>query len=226
MSSSMIKKSYYLAGIIYLIVIISIVTSANAYNVTLNYNEYIDVSVDAGPGDEVNWDFSGSNIYVGIYVVAMTSADYNQFLYGGTYYYYTLSDGSHYSDQGTFNPTTRDTWYIVFVNVDPDQMSTSLTYDVTVYNPLVTLIVIIVVVGIVIVCIIGVAVGASNKAKKRKEMMLRSIAPPPVAAQQPLPPETIQPAQPTQPVYRYCQDCGAPIDPNAIYCESCGKKLK
>ena len=80
MTSSMIKKSYYLVGIIYLIVVISIVTSANAYNVTLNYNEYAYETVTAGSGDEINWDFSGSNHYVGIHVVAMTEADYQKFV--------------------------------------------------------------------------------------------------------------------------------------------------
>jgi len=225
----MIKKSYYLAGIIYLIFIISIVTSANAYNVTLNYNQYAHVSVTAGSGDEVNWDFSGSNHYVGIHVIAMTAADFDHFVYGGTYYYYTLSDGSYYSDQGTFKPDTSDTWYILFINVDSDKMSTSLTYNVNVYNPMTTFFII-----LVVVMVIAAIAGTVSQSRRRREQIAtpaaqqqqiiiqqQVYAPPPAQ-----PVQQAQPPQPAQPSHRYCLDCGAPIDPNAMYCESCGKQLK
>ncbi|MFX1314091.1 MAG: hypothetical protein ACFFHD_16005 [Promethearchaeota archaeon] len=106
-----------------------------SYVATVDYNEYVSIysSSPCGSGDEFYWEFSGSNHYVGITVMAMDSSEYYNFQYGYTYYYYSQSNGNYYGDSGSFYPTYTDTWYIVFVNWDSDVQSTVLTYSGSVY---------------------------------------------------------------------------------------------
>jgi len=189
---------------------------------TLEYGEYVGKYVDANADDEIEWEFSGTNEYVGIVVRAMTDIDYQKFKSSQTYHYYLLSNGSYYKDDGKFRPNTEDTWYIIFLNLDEDQQITYLTYEASIHrdkysvsniDSLMTIIY-----GIIIIsCIIGAPIAISEHLKKKKEE------------------EKVRqdsynlPSRPhlekEQSEVKYCPNCGAVRVPNSDFCVNCGEKF-
>jgi len=82
--------------------------------------------------DSVDWEFEGTNPDVGITVWAMDEDDYEDYIDGNPQtiaYYYSLSSGGYTKKSGSWNVDHSDTWYILFINKDTDQETTTLTYD-------------------------------------------------------------------------------------------------
>jgi len=100
-------------------------------SITLNYNEYVSVSISANQFGKIQWSFSGSNTNVGITVRAMEYSEYLDFVGGYSYTYYSLSSGSYYSASGTWTPSKQAVWYIIFWNHDSVMQSTYLIYSAT-----------------------------------------------------------------------------------------------
>jgi len=92
----------------------------------LDNGYYVYQYLSASGGDDIDWSFSGSNTYVGITVYALDSDEYLNFEYGYSYEPWILSDGSYYSDYGTFYVPYSDNWFFCFINWDPDMESTIL----------------------------------------------------------------------------------------------------
>ncbi|MFX1512200.1 MAG: Ser-Thr-rich GPI-anchored membrane family protein [Promethearchaeota archaeon] len=107
----------------------------NISNNTWVYYEYYLIS-----GDIVHWNFTSDKNYIGITVLAMNFTEYTIFAGGDTVYPYWLSDGSYYSDSGSWTVPYADTWNILFWNRDDDQEATYVTTSVTIeYNEPITI---------------------------------------------------------------------------------------
>ncbi|MHA1720604.1 MAG: PKD domain-containing protein [Promethearchaeota archaeon] len=81
-------------------------------------------------GDTVDWDFLGTNPFVGITVLAMTEDQFQNFQDADPYTSYTLSDGTFISDSGEFIIPEQSIWYFVFWNDDLDGYSTDIVYNI------------------------------------------------------------------------------------------------
>lgn len=79
--------------------------------------------------DWLEWEFTGTNTDVGVTVYVMDGYNYGEFLGGLSYNYIELSDGSYYTDSGMWEVPYYDTWYISFINWDPDIEYTWLDYN-------------------------------------------------------------------------------------------------
>ena len=192
-----------------------------SYESSLAFGEYVYFYRTAGEGDKIRWEFSGTNSYVGITVLAMSDIEFNKFQNAQTFYTYTLSNGSFYIASGTFYPPSYDTWYIVFLNADSSVQTTYLTYDINVVKgddglfesilyPIIT------------VVIIGAIIGAGIEIfKKKKQKEEREI----IGQTEKL---SRSPHTPTNEVYdsiKYCSQCGSSQMINAVYCVKCGNKF-
>ena len=192
-----------------------------SYESSLAYGEYVYFYANAGEDDKFKWVFSGTNSYIGITVFAMTNTEFLKFQNLQTFYAYRLSNGSYYRASGIFYPPSSDTWYIVFLNVDPDNQTTYLTYDVdvdrgddslfeSIFIPIITI--------IIIGSIIGGAIEISNKQKKKREAETLE------KTEHWLKPDIIPPEQADYDI-KYCSQCGSPQKMDAIYCVKCGNKF-
>ena len=209
-----------------------------SFESSLEYKHYAAVHGNAGEGDRFEWEFSGTNNYVGIIVMAMTESEFSKFQNGGTYYYYPLSNGSYYIDSGTFQPQSYDDWYIVFYNNDPDVQITYLTYEVNLVldnahgnggdDSLFDSIFFPIIIGVIVVVIIGIVIGVIQQSKKKKEPRGALFKPPQI------PVEPIQkPIESTMPSdfnqyeknVKYCPQCGVQQKLNVVYCSECGFKI-
>ncbi len=218
---------------------------------TLYYNYYVAEHDTAS--HSIKWSFEGSNTYVGITAIAMDYQEFANFKNGNTFTYYWLSHGNYRSDSGEFQVPYSDVWYVIFLNLDPDRQSTSLSYNV-VFDPLPIEAVFI---GIIIAIVfIGVIVAiVKTRSSKSRAIQASQIQMPP---QQPI----YQQPPPQQPVYRqspqnipiqavpkpineyseqkkiiprvadgsstqtkFCSYCGAKVEEKIEYCPSCGSKL-
>lgn len=190
---------------------------------SIGYGDYTYFYAEADEEDRIDWEFSGSNNYVGITVYAMTDAEFSKFQNLLTFYAYTLSNGSYIRDSGTFKPRSHDIWYVVFLNIDSDIQITYLTYDVDfirgkewyeiLLGPIIAFIVIGSVLGVVIVLV--------KKAKTEKEAEKSKIL-----AQDRISIESTDVK--TQQIHsdmKYCTKCGSLQKIEAIYCEKCGNKF-
>lgn len=188
---------------------------------SLGYGGYAYFYAEADEEDKFEWEFDGSNNYVGITVYAMTDAEFSKFQNLLTFYAYTLSNGSYFRDSGTFKPRSHDTWYVVFLNRDSDLQITYLTYDVdivrgnnwleTFLGPLIAI--------IIIGSIIGGGVEMSRKSKKKKEGKIITDDRIDSKEGQKTEAQTL-----TTTVYdlKYCTRCGVPQEKLAKFCEKCG----
>ena len=177
----------------------------------VDYNHYVAVYGSAGDGYRIYWEFSGSNSYVGITVYAMDSSNYADFRDGYSYSYDELSDGSYYASSGNFYPSYTSTWYIVFINWDPDQQTTYLTYSGTTHSPVTNggpniglIITLAVVIPAVVAIVIVVIVVTRKKAKRKAELERKPIIEAAVVKQQvvtePVKPAAEKPPVITEPV--------------------------
>ncbi len=174
---------------------------------SLDYNEYVTVYSTSGSGDRLHWSFSGTNNFVGITVRVVDSLNYAKLQSNETYSYEVLSDGSYYSAEGDYYPASSSTWYFLFMNIDPDQQTTYLTYDVTTHpgGPDILLIVIIVsvvaaAVVVVIVVIIRYRKKSRRQAESKQEPIVKPVVEKPPIITQPVKPVVEKPPIITQPV--------------------------
>lgn len=204
--------------------IVSVVdASKNSGTTYLSFAEYLYFWEECKEGDTIEWEFQGSNSYVGIDVIAMTQNNFDKFELLMQFFYYELSNGQYYSDYGTFEVKSDDVWYIVFVNLDEDFMSTNLTYEVNFkHGGPIGLIIGIIVGVIVVISVIGAIV---IKTKKQKEVV-------PIPVMDPSSPDTMFQTQPTLSeinIYakqKFCTNCGQSADPDAKYCINCGAAFR
>ncbi|MHA1775941.1 MAG: Loki-CTERM sorting domain-containing protein [Promethearchaeota archaeon] len=106
----------------------------NGYYVGYNswrYTYFLDPLAD---GIMVDWEFTGSNTYVGITAMAMDDEQYWDFSNGYSYTYYSLSSGGYWSDSGRFTIPYEDVWYFVFWNYDSDQQPTDLVHSLEIVD--------------------------------------------------------------------------------------------
>jgi len=219
----------------------------SSFEYSLDYNEYVTVYSTSGSGDRLHWSFSGTNTFVGIIVQVLDSLNYARLQSNDTYSFEELSDGSYYSDSGDYYPASSSTWYFLFINIDPDQQTTYLTYDLTAYpaEPDILLIVIIVsVVSAAVVAVIVVIILYRRKSKRKVELIQKPIVKPavkkPPIITQPVksvvekPPIIIPPVKPvgvtqptiTEPVKQIirkaniCPTCGSEVESH--FCIKCG----
>ncbi|TKJ23118.1 MAG: hypothetical protein CEE43_05210 [Promethearchaeota archaeon Loki_b32] len=196
-----------------------------SYEASLAYGEYIYFHINADEDDIISWEFSGLNNYVGIKVFAMTDIEFSKFQNAQTCYLYTLSNGSYYIDSGIFYPPSYDTWYIVFLNADPVEQTTYLTYNVdiergndggddSIFEEIFYPIIAFVIIGSICVAMAEY----SNKQKKKKEAEIISKLEPSFRSSEPQ-------SSPNEHELKYCSQCGTPQKVNAIYCINCGNKF-
>ena len=139
---------------------------------SLDYNEYVTVYSTSGSGDRLHWSFSGTNNFVGITVVVVDSLNYAKFQSSETYSYDELSDGSYYSAEGDYYPGYSSTWYFLFMNIDPDQQTTYLTYDVDIYPGGPDILLIAIIISVVSAAVVVVIVVIIYRKKSRKKAAL------------------------------------------------------
>lgn len=188
---------------------------------SIGYGGYAYFYTVADEEDRFDWEFDGSNNYVGITVYAMTDAEFSKFQNLLTFYAYTLSDGSYIRDSGTFKPRSDDTWYIVFLNSDSDMQTTYLTYDVDLvrgnnwFESFLGPIIVIIIIG----SIIGIGAVMWKKSKEKKEGGI--INEDRIDNKEALKSGT-KPLTTTKYDLKYCTQCGNPQEKIAKFCEKCG----
>ena len=117
-----------------------------SYNVSLISNSFGGVRADYDDwieynysgleiGGSVDWEFEGSNPYVGISVYAMNASNYWNFEHFITYDAYILSAGAFTLHNGTFTIPYADDWYILFLNFDDDEEPTDIVSSVNYHPP-------------------------------------------------------------------------------------------
>ena len=202
---------------------------------TLNYGYYIYSTNYVGY--RIRWSYESSNPDVGITVLVMTSDEYTKYKSSQACTYSLLSDGTHVSDSGAFEVPFEDYWVIMFMNTDPDQQQTYLTYEISIeqVNPMqiistvITVLVVVVVVVAVVVTVVLVVV----KKRKPKHVLSQSISSPQAnkyssytqifheksASNIPGHPDSKQ-------NWLFCPYCGEKGYLGAQFCVNCGRELK
>ena len=144
----------------------------SAFELSLDYGEYVVVHATAGSGDRLHWSFSGTNNFVGITVMVLDSTNYANMQSNESYSSDLLSDGTYYSAEGNFNPTYSSTWYFLFWNNDADHQNTYLTYDVELISGGPDILLIAIIVGVVLAAAVVVIVVIIYKKKSKKKAAL------------------------------------------------------
>ena len=208
---------------------------AKTYSANLDFGEYLYVfsSKTMDSDGHIDWSYTGSNSYVGITVWILDDENFAIFQSIGAAYGYEQSDGSYYSDSGSFDIPNEDIWYIVFMHNDITVIfqSTSLSANVNFVQPgLETwLLAILIVIPIFIVTIIILAVVLiirNNKQKQDLTMVYTTQTPlyqTQPQYQQPLPPPP--PPLPISSSTIFCVKCGSVNDESSSFCSTCGTKL-
>jgi len=218
----------------------------SAFELSIDYGEYVTVHATAGSGDRLQWSFSGTNTFVGITVLVLDSTNYANMLSNETYSSDLLSDGSYYSAEGNFNPTYSSTWYFLFWNNDADHQNTYLTYNVEFISGGPDVLLIAIIVGVVLAAAVIVIVVIIYKKKSKKKAALvqeprvkPTIEKPPIdmLPVEPVveePPIIIPPVKPvgvtqstiTEPIKQIirkaniCPTCGSEVESH--FCIKCG----
>jgi hypothetical protein len=185
----------------------------------LVFGEYIVLSGKVNDGAQIDWAFSGSNPYVGIFVFALNQENYEIFVIDEfSAYGYQLSNGDYYADYGTFSARSKGNWYIVMWNFDPTLESTLVTYEVT-FPGNVGMIIGIIIGALVVIGIIGAVVSSLRK-KKTPETGYQPIQP--TAPAQPTFEQEQVPTQPVEQEFqgKFCTTCGAALE--GKFCTQCG----
>jgi len=196
-----------------------------SYQVTLSFSEYFSVSSGRTMDEtgSIDWSFSGSNIVVGINVWILDETNFALFEADNpSAVGYEQSDGSYYSDSGSWNVQALDTWWIVFLHDQLIGGSTTLTIEVDfIGGGLVGwLIAIIIIAPIVVVGgLIGLVIFLVVRSKKKPPAPTPTHA----AAQQPTAPPPPQPSPPAGSVF--CWSCGTPNTQGSRFCMKCGSDM-
>ena len=192
------------------------------YESSLSYGRYVYAHRIANENYEIRWEFSGTNINVGINVYAMTDLEFSKFQNLQSCYVYKLSDGSYYRDSGTFFPQSNDDWYIVFLNADSDMKITYLTYDVDfIEDPLLLGGIIGPIIAVLAVGgIIGAFIAISKKIAKEKPHK-QEVSQKIISSSDQYQKELVENAQSV----KFCTYCGKTHRIDAVYCYSCGRKF-
>ncbi len=166
------KKIILLFTICMLIFVFSAFQSqAKTFGATreLDFNSSFSVGYKVSKNQNIKWSFNGSNSLVGIIVLAMDENNYNIFMDDAfSAFAYTLSDGSYYSHYGTFKAKSSDKWWIAFINLDGDMLSTSITYKVE--FPYMSTGLYIAIIGGLSVMVVIVAIVSYKQKKKNKHL--------------------------------------------------------
>jgi hypothetical protein len=175
-------------------------------------------------GYSIKWSFESFNPTVGITVIVMDQDEYQKLINSQSYVSYTISDGSYQKASGAYDVPYPDYWYVLFINLDPDQMQVYITYEVSYVsiNPyLVALLIILVLASIGIS--IGVVVTVRKNHRTKTWPTGHIIVP---EAHKPLP-HAVQPIIKQPEIRRglYCPYCGYKAQLGARFCENCGKEL-
>lgn len=193
-----------------------------SFESSLSYGHYVYVHQIADENYEIRWEFSGSNINIGINVYAMTDLEFSKFQNYQSCSVYKLSDGSYSRDSGTFNPRSNDSWYVVFLNADSDMQITYLTYNVDFIEvPLLSGGIIGLIIAVLAVGgIIGAFVAVSKKIAKEKPHK-QEVSQKIISSSDQYQKELIENAQSV----KFCTYCGITHRIDAVYCYSCGRKF-
>jgi len=206
----------------------------------LEYGDYVEKHGYAT--NTIEWSFRSGKSYIDITVYVMDDDNFDLIEYGG-YEKTELSSGYWDEDEGTWTPPSSDTWYVVFINRDPDEEGTTLTYDAE-FDPfdfwdwfdeyffLFPMIFV-----FFCVCASAVANRARTGRTRPKYNSVKTpykVRRPTQQAPKPQPPQNAQAIQ-SSPAPKsteseikkpkYCELCGEKLDPDAIFCPSCGNKL-
>ncbi|MFX0019956.1 MAG: right-handed parallel beta-helix repeat-containing protein [Promethearchaeota archaeon] len=119
------------------------IKASGGYGQTLNYRDFTEIKYTASNLYGIEWSFTSHNAQVGIKALAMDNLNYQKFMLNKSKIkYHLLSNGEKSHDQGCFAIPYENTWFIIFLNDDPDQESTEIDidWDVT-YNPVLFIII-------------------------------------------------------------------------------------
>ncbi|MBD3256446.1 MAG: hypothetical protein GF383_15215, partial [Candidatus Lokiarchaeota archaeon] len=101
---------------------------------TLNYGDSCYICSAGEIDDHIEWEFSGSNQYVGLCAYAMNDEEYTEFAstrdLGGTY----ELRNDFISASGSWNVPYEDKWYFVIYHQDETHEATVVTYDAGFYS--------------------------------------------------------------------------------------------
>lgn len=106
---------------------------AKSYQVILSYGEYFYASSGRSIDEtgSIDWSFSGSNAIIGIEVWVLDETNFALFQADSpSAVGYEQSDGSYYSDSGSWNVQEFGKWWIVFWHNQLLGGSTTLTIEV------------------------------------------------------------------------------------------------
>ena len=209
---------------------IPVIRLSNSGSGYLNYWDYFYESHYVGYC--IKWSFESTNSHVGITVLTMDQDQYDRYLSGESYTYYTLSDGSYIKDSGRFVVPHADYWHIWFINYDSDSQQTFLSYDVTFeqVNPITIIVSIIVVLLIVSTTIAIVLILVKNK-RPKKIVNLSAISPQQtkINNKSNIANDSTNLDSSTFPNssrnWYFCPYCGKKTGLGAQYCMSCGRML-
>ncbi|NHI92539.1 MAG: hypothetical protein EAX96_08545 [Candidatus Lokiarchaeota archaeon] len=138
---------------------------------TLAKSQHVAISLSIGPLQYFHWSFSSSNPSISIKVCAFTPSSYEIFKSDSGFSGTILSDGTKTSDSGDnelLNKMGSATLYIVFINEDTDNQSTTLTYTAYVMFSLEFYELIIMIIVFIALSIVGVVL-LIKKIKNREK---------------------------------------------------------
>jgi len=211
---------------------------AQSYNITIPYGGDFSVYSEGimDTTGDIYWSFSATN---NVYLDVWICDDYNYDIFdgGGTAEGYHVSNFEDYYDSGTFDIPYEDKWYVIFMNNDYyEYTSTSVSITVNFHGVQtgsnLILILVIVIPVVVVIAIVGLAVGLSVRNKRKKaEIVQTPLYQQPVGTyQQPTYYAPVQPMQPqpiqSQPMQtKICNNCGSTNKIENRFCVSCGSDM-
>ena len=112
----------------------SVFNEFNKSTTSLHFNQYKSYGSYKYNYYDIKWSFNSSNQNIGITVLALDYLNYQKFeMNDSTVHYYVLSNGMRYQDKDVFSVPYNHFWVILFLNLDPDQESASVTLSVETY---------------------------------------------------------------------------------------------
>lgn len=223
----------------------------------LYYDEYY--SVYGYAENKIEWSFTGDPVNINIILIILEEDLYNTFIiyeqdYGlnitTQYFLNSVVSDNTSSNSGIYYPYQNSNWYIIFINLDEDQLVSSVDFDVDfdqydynhIYsNPFIFIYIIYaIVISLVIIIIVIQLIRKKSKISKGR---LPYTYPYPSKEQKLISNSYLQYEQKNfrnnQQVestidksyqqeklrVNYCQFCGSIIDRDAIFCHQCGSKL-